>query len=73
MKRLVLCVLLVAATLGISLVPPLAAHAEGEVTITFETFSPVLLNLDDPTQVVTLTGTVRNDTRDPLTAINVHF
>ena len=73
MRRLVLCVLLVAATLGISLVPPLAAHAEGEVTITFETFSPVLLNLDDPTQVVTLTGTVRNDTRDPLTAINVHF
>ncbi|RRD06239.1 hypothetical protein EII34_03710 [Arachnia propionica] len=73
MRRLMWCVLLVAAALGFSLVPPQVARAEGEVTVTFDSLSPNLLDLNDPTRVVTLSGTIRNDTPDPLTAVNIHF
>ncbi|MDO5066386.1 MAG: DUF6049 family protein [Propionibacteriaceae bacterium] len=73
MRRLMWCVLLVAAVLGAGLVPSPRSYASGEVTVTFDTLSPELLNLDDRSQPVTLTGTIRNTTSEPLSAVNIHF
>lgn len=65
-------VLLVAA-LGISLLGVPSARADGEVTVTFDTMTPGLLDPSDPTRAITLTGTVRNGTGLPLKDVNVHF
>lgn len=70
MRRLVFCVLLVMAALSLGLSP---ARADGSVEVNFDSFAPSLLRLDQPDQVVTLTGTVRNTTSDTLTDLTIHF
>lgn len=70
MRRLVFCVLLVMATLTLGLSP---ARADGSVEVSFDTFTPSLLRLDQPDQVVTLTGTIHNTTSDTLSDLTIHF
>lgn len=51
--------------------PP--ARAEGVVEIDIHSLTPQILDLSKPDQRVTLTGTLRNDSDQPIGNVSVHF
>lgn len=75
-RRLVCCVLLVAAVLTGRPSAPAAADPSGvtgEVAITIEAMSPTVLDLTNPSQVVTIKGSARNNSGATLHSVNLHF
>ncbi|MDO5093222.1 MAG: DUF6049 family protein [Propionibacteriaceae bacterium] len=70
-RRTVMWLLALAIALAGLVAPP--ARADGAVEIDVNSLTPQVLDLSKPDQRVTLTGTLRNDSDQPIGNVSVHF